>query len=180
MQSLVLLSALYRSHQNFALSHETTTLSVVDIHSVGCTDYSIGCVHYSVGYVHYFVGCTHCSVGCTLLCRLTYYSVGCNINSVICTHYSVGRTDYSIGYVHYFVGCTHCSVGCTLLCRLTYYCVGCNIYSVICTHYSVDCKYFLCRLYALLSWLCILLSVNFQARGNLLAELAIVYRSVII
>ena len=125
-------SALYRSHQNFALSHQTTTLSVVDIHSVGCTDYSIGCVHYSVGYVHYFVGCTHCSVGCTLLCRLTYYSVGC------------------------------------------------NIYSVICTHYSVDCKYFLCRLYALLSWLCILLSVNFQARGNLLAELAIVYRSVII
>ena len=122
MQSLVLLSALYRSHQNFALSHQTTTLSVVDIHSVGCTDYSIGCVHYSVGYVHYFVGCTHCSVGCTLLCRLTYYSVGC------------------------------------------------NIYSVICTHYSVDCKYFLCRLYALLSWLCILLSVNFQARGNLLGD----------
>ena len=84
---------------------------------------------------------------CTLLCRLC--TLLCRLYALLCWLYA-------------------------LLCRLTYYSVGCNIYSVICTHYSVGCQYFLCRLYAILCWLCILLCVNFQARGNLLAELAIV------
>ena len=66
-------------------------LSVINLHSVGCT-------HSSVAVSCKYLQCrlytllSRCSVGCT------HDSITCKIYSVSCSQISVGCTHYSVGY----------------------------------------------------------------------------------
>ena len=128
-------------------------MSVINLHSVGCTHSAVAV---SCKYLHCRLYATLSVVKFTLsLVRKTVSVVRttlsvANIYSVGCTHYIV---SYSVRCKHllcrlYALLCRLCTLTLSVVCITLSIA---KIYSVGCMHYSVGYKHSLCRLYALLS-----------------------------